>query len=406
LGFLLLREILNSRYPEDQRYLVVSRVVQLLGSHYCTEAASHLRTVQPDEIPPLLDFLSLCEKFSATEPPPHPGSVALRVLLMAQEYADFGPMVIPVLSSTLLPTHPLRSRSLALRAFYRFIPEWFTSRLENVLHKDLNRLLQAVGDPFQFTPILPLQDGDGVLATTTDDKSMRVVVVLIEFASSNLWRNHLRRSNFTSCEEVLSTEEGRRTVLDCMLSTATYTWPAFLHTPAKIIAAIRGLEELLCLNTAEIVIMWAWTSGVIHPADGDAWKLIGDDTFRFYQTHGMGRLAILKRCIADTAPEFERFRFLTTRYEGSPHRIGGTQRPVPLNRMPDRREFDSFLADLRVSRACQLRMLYHLFGYGPMARKVVTGEGAVVTEADEEICVLLGRPVPLVPFVDWACDYP
>jgi len=411
LGFLWITEILNSRYPEDERYLMASRVVQLLGNHYCPGTSPYLHTVQPDEIPPLLDFLSLCERFNFPEPPPHPGSIALRVLLMAQEYADFGPMVLPVLSSTLLPTHPLQSRSLALRAFYRFIPGWFSSRVENVLHNDLNRLLQAVGDPFQFTPMLPLQDWDKIFATTTDDGSTGVVVVLIEFASSNLWQNHIRRSNFTSCEEVLSTEKGRRTALDCMLATADSIWPAFLRTPAKIIAAIRRLEELQCLNTAEIVIIWDWTSGVIHPADGDAWKLIGDDTFRFYRTHGIGRLAILKRCIADTAPDFQRFQFLTGRYEGSPYRIGGVQRPAPLahseRRMPNRREFDSLLADLRVSQACLLRMLYHLFGYDPTARKVVTGEGAVVVEeVDDEFGVLLGRPVPPVPFVDWACDYP
>jgi hypothetical protein len=47
-----------------------------------------------------------------------------------------------------------------------------------------------------------------------------------------------------------------------------------LRTPAKIIAAIRRLEELQCLNTAEVVILWAWTAGVVNPADHDAWGLI------------------------------------------------------------------------------------------------------------------------------------
>ena len=87
-------------------------------------------------------------------------------------------------------------------------------------------------------------------------KPMMVAVVLIELESSDLWRDLLNRSNFDSCEEVLSTEEGRRAVLRCMLDKATHTWPAFLHTPAKTTAAIGGLEVLQCLNTTEVVILW------------------------------------------------------------------------------------------------------------------------------------------------------
>ena len=56
------------------------------------------------------------------------------------------------------------------------------------------------------------------------------VDILIEFASSDLWRGHLRRSNFTTYEAMTSTEDGRRTALVRMLDMANRFWPKFLYT--------------------------------------------------------------------------------------------------------------------------------------------------------------------------------
>jgi hypothetical protein len=77
-----------------------------------------------------------------------------------------------------------------------------------------------------------------VTPTTRDYEPMMVEVVLIEFASSALWGGHLRGLNFGSCEEFLSTEEGRRNALSWMLKTATRFWAEFLRTTAKIAAAV------------------------------------------------------------------------------------------------------------------------------------------------------------------------
>jgi len=33
----------------------------------------------------------------------------------------------------------------------------------------------------------------------------------------------------------------------------------------------QGLEELQCPNAAEVVIVWAWTIGVVNPVDRDGW---------------------------------------------------------------------------------------------------------------------------------------
>jgi len=79
--------------------------------------------------------------------------------------------------------------------------------MERVSNKDCSRFLQAVGDPFRFVPDLAPQDGQPVV--TDEHDPVNAPVALIELASSGLWREHLRRSNFTSCEEVVSTKGGK-----------------------------------------------------------------------------------------------------------------------------------------------------------------------------------------------------
>jgi len=129
---------------------------------------------------------------------------------------------------------------------------------------------------------------------------MLAAVVLIELASSDLWRNRLHRSNFTSCEEIMSTEEGKRSALGRMFKVAAPPRRDFLCKPVKIVTTVRRLEELQCPNVAEVVIMWAWTAGVVNPVDRGAWRLIGDVTLMFYQNNGMGRLVASKRHITNT----------------------------------------------------------------------------------------------------------
>ena len=231
---------------------------------------------------------------------------------------------------------------------------------------------------------------------------MMAAVVLIEFASSDLWRNHLRRSNFASCEEILSTEEGRRTAVRYMFDTATDIWPEFLCTPGKITAAIKRLEELQCLNTAEVVIIWACSTGVMNAVDHDAWGVIGRETLRFYRTHGMGRLVSLKRHTIDRSVEAKHMVFLLAHYGGSPCRVGSIRHSVPIAGRLEEFKF-GYLVDLRISQVCQLRRLYYLFGYDP----ITWDEAVAVEEVGEEMDEYSGRSVIIpVQFVDWTCDYP
>jgi hypothetical protein len=399
LGFLWISEILNSGYQEHERYQMASEVVQLLGKHFFEHPEPFSR-VLPTWIPSILRFLSLCKEFILS--PPSPGFIALRILSTNRGSAHFGSMILPVLTSTLQPTHPLQARGLALNAFLRFMTGWFSSQMENIPSNNLGKLLQAVGDPFQF-PDLLLQDGKPVGPAIY--KPMMATVVLIEFASSDLWRSHLCRPNFTSCEEVVSTMEGKRTAMESMFDVARDLWPDFLCTAAKITTAIRRLEELQCLNTVEVVIMWAWTVGAVNLVDHDDWGLIGHDTLRFYQTHGMQRSTALKKHITAQPKQSRHMMFLTVRYRTFSCGVGSALRPDPTSK-PWLRSRDRYFADFYIAQACQLRRLYHLFGYDPATWKEAVAVEVVGEETDRSLggCA---KPDPLIgPFIDWECDYP
>jgi len=382
-GFEWITGILKSGYPEHDRYLLAGKVVQLMGNEVDTQT---LKRFSLDWVPPLLDFLSLSEKFHAKGHPPDMGFTALQILLCHLVIGDFGPTLLPILTSTLPHNHPLQSRRLALNIFHRFTPKWFSQQMKNVSNEDRGNLLRAVGDPFQ-SPDLPLQYGKP--EGTADCKPMMSAITLVELASSDLWRKHLSRSNFNSFEEVVSTEEGRKGALGCMLNEVTQTWSEFLRTPDKIIAAIERLEELRCLNTAGVVILWAWTTGVMTTADHDAWKRIESVTLKFYHTHGIGRLEALKSHIIDTneAIEGDHLEFLLQGidYKGSP------RRPAIAKRAEER-----YLIGLHVSRVCRLRRLYHLFGCDPATWKEMVAVGQGV---DGETGVSSGRSVtiPVLP---------
>ena len=392
LGFLWITEILNSEYQGNPCEWLTGEVVKLLGRHFFRENSQYLIDVQPACIPPLLGFLSLSEQLDATR---STRFIALRILATSPRYADFGPMILPILTSTLLPTHPLQARRLVLNIFLRFMSGWFSSQMGDVPSKDLEGLVQAVGDPFQSL-VLPLQDEEPVYPPDYDPAT--ATAVLIEFASSDLWQNHLRRSNFTSFEEMVSTRDGKRTALEGMLGTALDPLPEFLCTGPKIAMAIRRLEELRCLNMAEVVIMWAWTVGLVDPEDHDGWKLIGRNTLRFYQTHEMEHLIALKRHVIDMLTDLGQPRIVEERRRA--FRFGGwdfTELPI-LKLVPDF-EYRTYL---HLSQACQLRRLYRLFGYDS-----ATWEDAVTAEEmGGKMDVSLGHSVALSPFVDWVCDYP
>ena len=385
LGFSWIAEILNSGYGEEQRERMASEVVQSLGKRFFRAERVPPIDMEPTWIPSLLGFLSLGGNSDTTW---SSGFIALRILATSRGSADFGPMLLPVLCSTLLLTNRPHVRRLALNVFLGFMPGWFSPKMESVPSEDLNKFVQAVGDPFEF-PNLPLQDGKPVHLPDYDPT--RAMAFLVEFASLDLWRNHLCRSNFTSFEEILSTWDGKKTALGRIWKTAVFSWPGFLRTAAKITMAIGRLEELQCLNTAEIVIMWAWTVGVVNPADRDGWQLIGRDTLRFYQNHGMERLTDLKRHVAgEYMPLLEGY--------GMRSGVDIFIKLPALELQPNVKS--RRLTYVRLSRACLLRSLYQLFGCDPTTKPVAVEEG------DGGMEVSPGRSVPIASFMDWACDYP
>jgi len=390
LGFLWITGILNSGYEDDVREQVASIVVGSLGKHLFRRDPPYPIDAQPAWISPLLRFLSLSEKLDTTR---SSGLVALRILAASPGYADFGPTILPILCSALLPTHPLPARRLALTIFLKFAPGWFSSQMENISSKDLKRLVQAVGDPFQF-PDLPPQDEK--LVDPPDYNSTMATAVLIDLASSDPWSGHLRHSNFTSFEETVSTWDGKRTALGFIMSVVLCYLPEFLSTAAKITTAIRRLEELQCSKTVECVITWAWIIGAVDPVDHDGWKLIERDTLRFYQTRGMERLVSLKRHITDTAMDNVSFLLL---YGPGRRPWSGAEIAQVLKSKP----FEPYgTVVTHLHQACQLRKLYRLFRYDPVTWK----EAVKAVDVYKGVGVSSGRSVTPVPFVDWACDYP
>ena len=271
MGFSWITAILDSRYPEDEQYQMAGHLVRLLGKQLDSGDPRTVSAVKPTWVAPLVRFLVLCEKFHTMDSPPHPGPIALRILSISPGSAHFDTTILPILTWTLLPTHPLQSRGLALKIFHIFGSGWFSPQMQTVSGENIEMLLQAVGDPFQLTPDPPLQAGNP--AGAADHDPMMSAVVLIEFASSDRWQKHLRRSNFTSCEEIASKEENRK-ILRVMLDNVADEWLGFARDSAKITAAIGRLRELQCLNTVEVVITWAQAAGVGSPEDHEAWRSI------------------------------------------------------------------------------------------------------------------------------------
>jgi hypothetical protein len=385
LYFSWITEILNSRHVVKDRYRMAGKAVELVWKEIKPEGSRPFGIVKSAWVLPLLNFLQLSEEFYSANSRSAPGALALRILSNFSGSDDFDPKMLPTLTSTLLPTHPLQSRRFALTAFYQFISSWFSWQMESVSNNDRARFLRAVGDPFQSAPDGSPQDEQH--AVTYKYEPMKAAVVLIEFALSDLWRDHLRHANFTSCEEIASTVKGKKSALRCM-RTWVWLWTESLYTPAKIIAAIERLEELQCPNTAEVVFVWAWTAGYVDPVDRNAWRLIGNKTLTFYQVHGIGRLKTLSRHIMDD-PTSHRHRSLQCQVEGV--------------RLPVRIAAED---DLTLARVCQLRRLYQLFGCDP-----ATWEEMVVVErvdegVDEGVNASLGQSISPAHLMECACDYP
>jgi len=271
MGYSWITAILDSDYPEDEQYRMASHAVRLLGKQFDPGDPVTISVVNHTWVTPLVRFLSLCEKFHATDSPPHPGIIALRILSTGPGSAHFDVAILPILTRTLLPTHPLQSRDLALKIFHIFRSGWLSLQMQTISDENIENLLQAVGDPFQLTPDLPPQDGSP--AGTADYNPMMAAAVLIEFASSDRWKQHLRDSNFTSCEEIVSTEEGID-ALKQVLDAVADEWLGFTRDSAKITATIGRLRELQCLNTVEVVITWAQAAGVGSPEDHETWRSI------------------------------------------------------------------------------------------------------------------------------------
>jgi hypothetical protein len=264
---------------------------------------------------------------------------------------------------------------------------------------DRAKLLEALGDPFHFSADLP-SDAEQFPAVQVVYEPMDTAILLIEFASSELWRDHLHPLNFSSCEEIVSTGGGRYLASNCMLHKEMYLGGEFLDTPTKLVTAIKRLEDLRCWNTAEIVILYAWTSGVINPVDHDSWRLIGHETYEFYRIRGTVHLGTLVRGIKARYRDKETGGRVLCRVEG-------VRRPVRLTMGGEGGSRAIGWRD-HIHRACQLKRLYQFLGHNPTTWEEVVATARV---SDDTLfgSESKGGSVTITPtqFLDFTCsDYP
>ena len=372
-------EIINSEYPPDERYSMSSSAVALLGRGFDPPPFKEL---PPDDLAaglrPLLDFLLLSKGYPHTGSPLDPEVIALQFVSIAAAYGYLDPKILPVLSETLLPTYPAQSRPLVLRLFEKPGLDWCSPQAE----VDRERLLEVVGDPFQFIPDPLPQEQQST--PTTSYEPMRTAVLLIEFASSDLWRDYLRLSNFSSCEELISTNEGKALAFKCMAERRVDAGTGPFGSYAKLVSAIRHLEDLGCRNIAEVVTQWAWNNVDMNAGNHDACGLSGREALFYHHLRGIQRRRVLSR--------------VNLR---QPARIQAAGR-----KSCQASQIDASLDN--VSRACQLKRLYQLFWDNPAKWEEVVETG----EADD---VLLGsdpgreigtRTVISICFLNATCDYP
>jgi len=402
---LWLRQILDSGYSEDMRYLMASSVVVFFGKQLGSPFAERFYHIHSDALRPLLDFLLLSERLYPTELPPYPGVIALRILSIETGRGDFDPTILPILAATLQPTHPLQSRRLALKLFQRPDFGWLSPQAEIFSSIERARLLEAIGDPFQFPPDLPPQDGQPNVATSYDP--ILSVALLIEFAGSDLWRDHLRPLNFASCEEFASTEEGRGLIFQGVLEWGSNAQTEPFSSATKLVSALRRLEELNCWNTAEVVLLWAWTDGFVDATDSDTWEFIGHETLKFYRIRGMERLGGLSRHIKGHLVEHPLFAGLfRTGRPSTSCRVAGVRRPVRIHMGGEGFGGISRLDVYKISQTSQLRRLYQLFWLDP-----TTWEEAIAAGKSDEVLFDSGsggEGPSILPVQFWGstCDYP
>ena len=395
-------DILGSGCGALERYKVAGKVVELFWEQQKLRVLFDRSKEDPSTIPPLLGFLRLGEEVGWGVDTSLPGVLTLRILSWSISSDGSGPTVLPILASVLRPTHHLRSRKTALKAFCQFGSGWLSSQMENVSSVDRAGLLHAVGDPFQSTPDpAPHHElQDQRYAFDDQYNPMDVATILIEFAASDLWRNHLRHSNFVSCEDVIFTAEGGKSAFKYPQQIITPRRFLLLRTPAQIISVIDCLEALRCPRTAEAILTSTWASASIalRPIDLDGWRQIQQKTLAFYQSHGIGRLKVLPQLIMMNTDFF-------IVAPDAQCRVESVRLPVRVAKYIRRwGSMGNRVCDVRLALVCQRNMLYQLFGCNPMTWEemfAADSEGV-----DEGVDVSVGQSGVPGQFIDWICDYP
>ena len=119
------------------------------GESFLPEFPEHSHRVNPLGYPPSYSSCR-CARSSIPQNPRHP----LHILSTNPKGAHTR---VIALTSILLPTHHLQTRSLALDVFCRIVSGRFFPQVEKFLDEDLGEYLRAVGVPFLFDLQIPFQ---------------------------------------------------------------------------------------------------------------------------------------------------------------------------------------------------------------------------------------------------------
>ena len=301
----MMESIIGSNHPIEARCHSAKLVMHLLDNPEIDRFfsfATYGRT--------LLRFLELCEDHYRSSPPfasvpelhipsgANPEIIAIQILRISTgeecDLTDLAPMLISVLTRILRPDDRLRARALGLGLFARLCrcrPSLPIS--DGITPQVCARLMDAIGDPLQQseTPVDPLtltntlslfeRYGDGI-------DQYNNVGILLGLTMSDVWRDHLRPSNFASCAEIMSRELARRQVLDTISRIAKIVTDSTegQDRSAMLVKALDRLKGLGNPGAVQFMLLHIWSSNGMYLFKEETWKWLKTETLELFYTHG------------------------------------------------------------------------------------------------------------------------
>ena len=378
--------IICSDYHTDERYDSAKLVMRLL------EKPEGLPILPPSfntYAPTLLRFLGLCEDRHRNEHPfaptpefrmpSQPGLeiFALQILRSGSReedtLSDLAPMFVSMLTRVLGPGDRLQSRALGLELFAGLWRCWPSlPPCEGITAEMCALLVHAIGDP------LELSETQVEAFASTNEQERRgdgigrhnTLGILLGFAISDAWRDHLRPPNFASCAGIITREGDRREVLNALARSAKIVTGS-AETRVKSAMVIKGLDRLKGMGNygaVQLMLLHIWSSNEYVSFDEESWKLLERETHEYFHTHGMEDLEGFAAHIREGGSSRTTVATNTFRFRGA----DGVQRRVRTKDWGERSWVLGWGG--RVSDffgMCRVKGLYQVVGWDPTRKEGV-----------------------------------